>query len=489
MNQPLRVLFFGLATLTFVFLSSTRVSASEINTDAPRIFSIKDGKVSPIKKTAAGVQKKTEESQKETAQENLTAPKKEETPYALLSNQWEMVRVVTWANNYEITDKNLSIQKLSDGFARPQFPAAIAAFVTDRNNGKEGETLTLMIAHDERPTKTEKNEATVAVKFENGQEISSDLIFDKSAKGGVTRVIINPETGNVLRIEMAMLGTLGSSAGVATPWGTFLTGESIVSEEGALNSRHGNLFELKPDAFRLGACFPLPISTEARINLSVGAIAIDEVAQCIYVGEAAPTGFLYRLKPRLWTQNGADLSAGMKVEVLGVDGFKPSFFDDKLQLNPASKLKYFWITLPEESFTSSDLHTVAAKAGAAPLGRFGGLANFKGRLIATFPEGGLDGKGGVIVLQGDTLRAWEGEKEVVSPGAIFYTSQGDLLLCEERENDSHLVFFTKSGSGFGAAQSLLICKKGSISGACVAGKKVFVNLRDEGVTLMLRQKE
>ena len=120
-------------------------------------------------------------------------------------------------------------EPMSDGFKVPGRPDGMACF------GGPNSTLTLMRNHElDRGF------------WEAGYDAAPTESFDARAGGGVTRVVLDSKTLDVVSSNRVLAGTLRNCSGGESPWGWLSCEESV-------ESGHGYVFRCRTDASRLAA--------------------------------------------------------------------------------------------------------------------------------------------------------------------------------------------------------------------------------------------
>lgn len=372
---------------------------------------------------------------------------------------------------FEVLSSSWKAQVLSEGVptmddlrVRPKEPASIACF-----SGPGAGNLTLICTHRLDTDFPHRDQV------DNQLPVSPDLVFDKSKAGCCTRIVMNETTGLVSRQESALLGLQMNAAGCATPWGTFLTGESAKESTTDSLGLHGRLFEVNPLTRGLEA--PLPIDIGGSV--SIGALYADNLTHDIYIGEACESGVLYRFRPDVWTRP----QEGGRLEVLG-HGKTAGLLDST---NNQTDQFFHWITLP---LHMQDPHEMALRMGGMPLGGIYGISAYTGELFVSLPYGGIEKKGQILRVGNNRVSVLEEAKNdsgIKHPGVLYVNSGGEMLVCEMSREGSRLMLRSQGG----VWKPILWVKEGSVGGVAISpdNRALFVNLQSSGKTLILWRKD
>ena len=116
--------------------------------------------------------------------------------------------------------------------------------------------------------------------------------YDPTAFGGTTNILINDNTGEVVKEYLSLSGTMKNCAGGPSPWNTWLTCEENTSKNKKEGISHGYVFEVDPKKDFLQK--PVPLKKMGRFNHE--AVAFDNHG-CVYLTEDRSDGLIYKFIP------------------------------------------------------------------------------------------------------------------------------------------------------------------------------------------------
>lgn len=322
--------------------------------------------------------------------------------------------------------------------------------------------------------------------------------YDPDCSGGVTRLILDPDTAEVLTSEAALAGTVRNCSGGPTPWGSWLTcEESLAGSGGGRRRSHGWVFDVPGE----GDATARPLKALGRRFHEAAVVVPDGSA--VYLTEDRETAGLYRFVP---THPG-DLSAGT-LTMLGVKG-RPGY-DTASGQEVGERLAMTWVPIedPERAhFESGDClgnYLQGRAAGGVRFVRLEGAA-LRGRSIFfTATQGGDARSGQVWALHLDSqelelVLESPGRQVMTGPDNMCVSPRGGILVAEDgwgRPQRIHVV--TPEGAVAPLVESHMILK-GQVhgiagdfrvtefAGPCFSpdGKWLFVNAQKAGVTLAI----
>jgi len=180
--------------------------------------------------------------------------------------------------SYSVLDRNGNA--LSDGLVSPGRPDGMGCFVAE--DGK----LVLMRNHEINPTHYWSSNGRGAYKLADAPANA----YTRTDLGGVSRLVVDPETLVVEQSNMVLSGTRNNCAGGITPFGWLSCEESIQRVGG---KEHGFVFLCDIDAETLQA--PRRIDAYGRFKHEAAGFDPD-TGRC-YLTEDIDTSCMYRFLP------------------------------------------------------------------------------------------------------------------------------------------------------------------------------------------------
>ncbi len=328
------------------------------------------------------------------------------------------------------------------------------------------------------------------------------LAYDAQAGGGTTTLTFDPDKGVVIAARASLAGTLRNCAGGATPWGSWLSCEEIVtgpSEQPILTRPHGYIFEV-------------PANSTATLEPLVDmgrfvheAIAVDRDTGMVYETEDQRQSGLYRFTPKTRGQ----LAAGGRLQMLAVDGRQR--LDLRTGQRPGARYGVHWVDIDEPNKGHADVAKSASggvfaqglAAGGAIFARLEGAYFNDGRVFVTSTDGGDARMGQVWQLD---VKAQELRLVFESPGAhvlnmpdnLVVSPRGGLVLCEDGTTNPCVHGLTRDGQivRFARNNVILNGEHGGIVGDFRAmefagatfspdGRWLFLNVQSPGFTVAI----
>jgi secreted PhoX family phosphatase len=369
-------------------------------------------------------------------------------------------RVLDLAPGFRYTILQRIFEPMTDGFKVPGRPDGMACFPGPNA------TLTLMRNHElDRGF------------WEAGYDAAPPESFDAKAGGGVTRVVLDAKTHDVVSSNRVLAGTLRNCAGGESPWGWLSCEESV-------ESGHGYVFRCRTDASRLVA--PERILAYGRFRHE--AACIEPRTLTAFLTEDQRDGCLYRYRP-------ADRSrphTSGKLQALRVRGVP--HFDTSRDLDHGIKLDVDWVDISNPDPKDDSVRRQAGDRGAAKFCRGEGIFFKDGVVYVCCTAGGRQGLGQVFKLTlglGDAPDRLElfaespGASVLDMPDNIYVTPWGDVLLAEDGSGEQYLRGITPSGRIYDLARNAK--SSGELAGICCSprGDALFVNMQIEGLTLAI----
>lgn len=310
-----------------------------------------------------------------------------------------------------------------------------------------------------------------------GPSARPDLAFDVNARGGVSRLVLDPETLRVTSSNLVLTGTLKNCAGGPSEWGWLSCEESDLPG-------HGYVFLCSPDATEVQP--PQRILSFGRFKHE--AAAVDPRTNIVYLTEDTSDGAFYRHVPADRDQPFVGQLQAMAI--VGAD-----FFDTQKQMVVGDALEVRWVDIADPDAVEIPTAVQAYEAGAALVVRGEGCWYADGSVFFSATEGGasaqgqvfrldIDGDGGTLTL----VAAGEGEGELRNPDNLTVSPWGDVIVCEDNDGPNHLRGVTADGLVYELARNVLLGGRSEFCGVCFSpdGEVLFVNLQEPGYTLAIR---
>jgi len=365
---------------------------------------------------------------------------------------------------YTVLDRNGST--LSDGSRSPGRPDGMGCFI-----GEDGK-LVLMRNHEINSTHFWSSNGKGAYKLDN----VPDNAYTTTDLGGVSRLVVNPETLAVEQSNMVLSGTRNNCAGGITPFGWLSCEEAIQAVGG---KEHGFVFLCDIDAATLQA----PRRIDAYGRFKHEAAGFDpETGRC-YLTEDINTSCMYRFEP----ENAASPFEG-KLQALRVVG--EDRFETSLMTSGESK-KIDWVDVPD-SQAGVDVSKDSQALGAAVFVRGEGCWFDNGLLVFTATEGGPRGQGQIFQLEdrddGATLTLLaqsDADTDLLHPDNITISPTGDIYLAEDNKENCLIHRLSPDGSLSTIARNH---EQGEeIAGLCFSpdGRVLFGNIQEPGITFAI----
>lgn len=325
--------------------------------------------------------------------------------------------------------------------------------------------------------------------------------YDPTAPGGVTTLIVDPNTRELVRDFVSVGGTLHNCAGGPTPWGSWITCEETTMGTdryfsarwlqylGGYDRNHGYCFEVPADAEESVAAEPLT----AMGRFVHEAIAVDPATGIVYETEDQnPSGF-FQFIP----DHPGELARGGRLRMLAIAD-RPGY-DTRNGQTMGTSLPVTWVEIedPDPAGAGQDRNLVykeGASKGGAAFDRLEGCWYGNGRIFFTSTRGGDERLGQVWEFRPDgaeegvlTLLFESPDASLMAaPDNVCVSPRGGLIVCEDnREGVQHIRGLTKDGRVFDVARDVAgIAYRGEFAGATFSpdGETLFVNMQRPGLT-------
>ena len=315
--------------------------------------------------------------------------------------------------------------------------------------------------------------------------------------GGTTTLVFDTRAQRLVSHRLSLAGTLVNCAGGPTPWGSWISCEEITDRAGAVLARdHGYNFEVPA---RTDGLPVRPVPLEAMGRFKHEAVAVQPSTGIVYETEDLSDGLLYRFLPDV----PGDLARGGRLQALAVrdaSGLDTRNFDAR-EIEPGTAMSVDWIDLEDVAAPDDDLRHRGHDAGAARFARGEGVWYGDDEIFVACTNGGPARKGQIWRYRASPHEGTAAEREApgtlelfIEPndGTIIENADnltiapwGDLVVCEDGNEEDHLVCITPAGEIYELARSM--AGTGEFAGACFSpdGSTLFVNMQQEGWTLAI----
>ena len=344
--------------------------------------------------------------------------------------------------------------QMTDGFNVPGAPDAMACFAGD------DDSWVVMRNHE----------------IHEGSPVDPTLGFADNRGGGVTRLVVDRESGALRSSNFVLTGTSRNCAGGPSPYG-WLSCEEVEEPE------HGYVFLCDASASTLQAPHKLP----ALGRFPHEAAAFDEITGITYLTEDKSDSAIYRHLPDHPTKPfvGGELQA---LKVSSKDRFRLS---EGPKVGDAFDVE--WVSVPDPQALKVSTRDQAHNMGAAFLSRGEGawLSGRQAYFCST--DGGPANRGQLYKLdlslenkdQITLVAQAEGDEAFDKPDNVTVSPWGDVFLAEDGDAPNGVCVLHPDGSVRYFAENVLNDGDSEITGVCFSpdGRWLFLNLQWEGLTL------
>jgi secreted PhoX family phosphatase len=395
--------------------------------------------------------------------------------------------------SYQIISR--SGQPMSDGFIVPRQADAMATFP-----GPNG--LTLIVRNHEVDSDADAEEGAFGKEYELLSRLPPEAFYDigkngKPALGGTTTLVFDTRTQRLEAQFLSLAGTLRNCAGGPTPWNSWITCEETVERAGGnLTRDHGYNFEV-PALADPKLASPAPLKAMGRFNHE--AVAVHPPTSIVYQTEDRDDGLLYRFLPHQPERlaEGGKLQALCAIDQPSLD--TRNWEEQKVAVGELLTVK--WLDLEDIDASNDDLRLRGFAQGAARFARGEGAWYGNEAIYFACTNGGRKQKGQIwryipSLFEGTVDEQKEpGKLELfVEPnnGRLVENADnltvapwGDLIVCEDGDNEQFLVGITPQGEFYRLGKNAM--SDSELAGVTFSpdGTTLFVNIQENGLTLAI----
>jgi len=331
--------------------------------------------------------------------------------------------------------------------------------------------------------------------------------YDPLCRGGTTTLIVGPNR-RLIRDFVSLAGTYRNCAGGPTPWGSWISCEEnvstttpfsepddpqVVNPQGTnrpgdpnnVSKPHGYNFEVPSMAD--GPVDPVPLVAMGRFVHE--AIAVDPRTGIVYETEDQGNGLFYRFVPKV----PGVLREGGVLQALKIQGMPQAI--TKANFPVGQPMPVEWVTIEEPDPAGNTIKVEGFTKGAAQFTRGEGTWFGNNEVYFTCTDGGEKELGqvwryvpGINSQDGGTIElfAEPNDQSILDgPDNITVAPFGDLIICEDGEDEQFLRGVTSEGTLYTFARNAINNRE--FAGACFSpdGQTLFVNIQDPGITFAI----
>lgn len=350
-------------------------------------------------------------------------------------------------------------ERMSDGHRVPGRPDAMACFA--RSDG----ALVLMRNHE----LTMLDDGLGP--YVDGQAPPPEA-YDPRAPGGVTRLVIDPKTLEVMSSNLVLAGTYWNCSGGVSPWG-------FLSCEETTDPGHGYVFLCPIDAERVAPARRIPGYGRFRHE----AASVHAATLITYLTEDEYDGALYRFVPSSPSDPWQGRLQAMRL--------RDAASRDTGALVRGASQAVDWVDVDDPEASAADVRAQARARGSAVVRRGEGLWIAGDDVYFCATAGGPLERGQIFRLrigEPDTLHvlAVSDDPELLDmPDAVCVAPDGRVYVAEDGLNGNYLRRIDAQGRVATFARNAR--SLGELAGICFApdGQTMFVNLQADQLTLAI----
>jgi secreted PhoX family phosphatase len=351
--------------------------------------------------------------------------------------------------------------RMHDGYRTPGRPDAMGCF-----EGADG-TIVLMRNHE-----VFRGDVARSPYFPDQQPPTE--AYDPEGTGGVTRLVLDPETLAVRSSNLVLAGTFWNCAGGLSPWG-WLTCEETV------DPGHGYVFICATDAERVSAPQRIPAYGRMRHE----AATVDPATMIAYLTEDQGDACFYRFVPSDPSKPFVGTLQALRITS------RPAFDTGALRAVD-EPLVVDWVDIDQPDSEQDDVRLQGQAKGAALFRRTEGMWLAGDQVFLTATVGGPISRGQILRLTLGEQSTLEVVAEATDPDALdmpdnlCVSPDGMLYVAEDGLGGNFLRRVRLDGSVVPFARNALSI--GEMAGPCFSpdGRTLFVNLQEDGLTIAIR---